>query len=178
MLTIAVLVLLAYFAGCNLLSPMSKYGETGGAPFPVQNAGAKAEFEIDVREHRAYSFSLFFMFDENNPPDRDRVKKLVGSYETGSNGKPIDPGVSILLRLRVASMGTLPEQVIVDKTVSDMALTSWGANSFSKMIDRFPLKPGRYRASVESLKDVPELAATQVNLGYGFAAKVRPISNN
>lgn len=162
--------------GCNTASQTSDFGQPYGAPFAVQKAGTRVEFEIHAKEYRGYQFDLHYLYDGRNPRDQERVQKLVGSYETGSNGKPIVAGVPVSLRFRVDALDGRTMTMLVDKKVSDLKLNSWGSGSFSQTISTVILKPGRYLVTIESLADVPALDETQINLSYGVDAKTAPIS--
>lgn len=162
--------------GCNTTSQTSDFGRPFGAPFSVQKAGTRVEFEIHAKEHRGYQFDLHYMYDERNPNDRERVRKLVGSLETGRNGKPIFAGVPVTLRFRIDALDVSTKKMLVEKEVTDMRLTSWGGGSFAQTIVTAILKPGRYLVTVESLANAPALDETQVNLSYGVDTKSGPLS--
>lgn len=145
-------------------------------PFLVQKAGNKVELEFRAVEHRAYFFNLRFMYKESDQEDRERVRKLMGGYMTNASGKVTEPGVPIVLKLRIAIVTELGESPILDKEISELRLTSWGGDSFGKEIAVVILKPGRYRIRVESLRDVPELVGTPVIFSIGRDTKSAPIS--
>lgn len=144
-------------------------------PFEVQKAGNKVEIEYRAVEHRGYLFDLRLMYKEGDREDRERVRKLAGRYEKDNSGKLIEPGVPILLRFKISVIDASGERLILDQEISELRKTSHGADSFNKRIIEVPLKPGRYRISVESLKDVPELFETPVIFSIGFYAKSDPI---
>lgn len=144
-------------------------------PFEVQQAGNKVETELRVVEHRGYSFDLRLMYKKGDQANRERVRKLAGRYEQDKNGKLIEPGVPILLRLKIDVIDDSGVNPMLEQGVSELKLTSWGGDSFNKRIAEVPLKPGRYRISIESLRDVPELLGTPVILRVGFDAKSTPI---
>jgi hypothetical protein len=141
-------------------------------PFEVQKAGAEVESDVQVVEHREYIFSLVFRFDEKNPVDRSRVKKLVGDDGQNKDG---DPGISTPLRLKITLIGSGSEEPVFDQEIQSLRLRSWGGNFFSKHIAYVRLKPGHYRIRVQSLKDVPELGGTKTDFAVGYYAKSTPI---
>lgn len=49
-----------------------------------------------------------------------------------------------------------------EQEISELRKTSDAADFFAKQIIELTLKPGHYRVSIESLKDVPELLGTPV----------------
>lgn len=144
-------------------------------PFEVQKAGNKVEVEFEAVEHRGYLFDLRLMYKEGDREDGERVRKLAGRYEKDNNGKLLEPGVPILLRIKIDEIDDTGVKPMLDQEISELRTTSHGANSFDKRITEVPLKPGRYRISVESLKDVPELFGTPVIFSIGFYAKSTPI---
>lgn len=141
-------------------------------PFEVQRTGSKVETELFVVDHREYSFSLKFGFKENDGEDRARVKKLVGDDGQFKNG---DPGISTPLRIKINLIDASGDKPLFEQEISVLRLRSWGGNGFDKHIAYVVLKPGHYRVSVESLKDVPELVGTPIAFGIGFYAKATPI---
>lgn len=144
-------------------------------PFAVQKAGNKVEVEFKADEHRGYLFDLRLMYKEGDQVDRERVRKLAGRYEKDNNGKLIEPGAPILLRLKIDAIDDSGIKPMFDQEISELRMTSHGADSFNKRIAEVPLKPGRYRISVESLSNVPELLGTTVVFSIGFYAKSDPI---
>lgn len=145
-------------------------------PFEVQKAGNKVETELRVVEHRGYIFALLFMYKKDDQEDRARVRKLAGEYEKNQNGELIEPGVPILLRLKIDVIDDSGVKTMLEQEISELRMTSYGAVSFNKRISAVPLKPGHYRISVESLKDVPELLGTPVIFQIGRDPKTLPIS--
>lgn len=144
-------------------------------PFEVQKAGNKVEIEFRAAEHRGYFFNLLLMYKEGDQEDRARVRKLAGSYEKDKNGKLIEPGIPIVLRFKINVIDDSGERPMLEQEIPVLGLTSWGGDSFSKQITTVILKPGRYRISVESLKDAPELVGTPVIFSIGIDAKSTPI---
>ena len=140
-------------------------------PFEVQKAGNKVEIEYRVVKHEFYYFNLRLMYKEGDQEDRARVRKLAGSYEKDKNGKLIEPGIPIVLRFKINVIDSAGERPMLEQEIPVLGLTSWGGDSFSKQIAGVPLKPGRYRISVESLRDVPELVGTPVIFSIGIDAK-------
>ncbi len=144
-------------------------------PFEVQKAGNKVEIEYRAVEHRGYFFNLLLMYKEVNQADRARVRKLVGSYEKDKNGKLIEPGIPIELKFKIYAIDSAGERLMLEQEIPVLGLTSWGGDSFDRQIAMVILKPGRYRISVESLKDAPELVGTPVIFSIGIDAKSTPI---
>ncbi len=140
-------------------------------PFAVQQAGNKVETELQVHEYRPYIFDLRLGFVEKDSEDRERVKKLAGDYGRSKEGKLLKPGVAVPLRLRISVIDSFPEKTLLEREILEEEMWAYGADNFKKRIAIVPLKPGHYRISVESLKDMPELIGTTVALGIGYDPK-------
>ncbi|MBI5556779.1 MAG: hypothetical protein HY885_04015 [Deltaproteobacteria bacterium] len=165
-LVIALMVVLSCFSACtdSVQLPRAPLH----FPFEVQRAGNKIETELQVLERREYSFSLRFGFKENDEVDRARVKKLVGDHMIDKYGKLVEPGIPIPLRLRINVVDVAGERTIFEKEISEQGLWAWGGVDFAKLIESMILKPGHYRISVETLKDIPELIGIPVTFNISF----------
>ena len=167
-LAVAMIAVLPWLAACA--------NTPSSVPFAVQKAGNKIEIEYRAVEHRFYLLDLRLMYKEGDQEDRERVSKLAGRYEKDPNGKLIQPGVPILLKLRIDAIDDSGVRPMLEREISDLRTTSYGSDSFDKRIATVPLKPGRYRISVESLRDVPELFGTPAIFRIGTDPKVSSIS--
>lgn len=170
-LYILTLTLLPWLAGCaneSVPKPPIKL------PFEVQKAGSMIEMEIRIVEEKEYRFALVFMYNKGDSADGERVRKLAGEPEVDNIfGKLMKPGVPILLRFKINVIDSIGEKpFVLEREVSELAVTSTGVDHFTKKIAYLPLKQGRYRISVESVKDVPELIGTPVFFQIGFNAKL------
>src|SRR5262249_21348327 len=94
--------------------------------------------------------------------NRERVRKLAG---TGAyrDGRQVDTGSAIPVRLHVERIGNDGTSSILDKMFTNHDLEGMTADYFSKIITRIRLAPGRYRARVEALENIPELADISVH---------------
>ena len=133
-------------------------------PFAVEKAGAKIDIEIEIVDYRGYTFTLDFMFKEDDQADWTRVKKLVGDRPHNDTNDG-EPGIPTPLRFsirRIEANGG--EQVVFDQQYTHLRLMSGGMWSFGKNLapPLMPLKPGCYRIHLESLAEVPELVGTPV----------------
>ncbi len=133
-------------------------------PFNVQKSGSKVETELWVARHRVYSFNLMFMAKQNDQGDRVRIGELAGRWATDQNRQPIEvePGVPVLLKLRIDLIKSSGINTILEKEFSDIRTAGGNADFVYKKITLVPLKPGHYRISIESLKDAPKLQETPV----------------
>ncbi|OGI38522.1 MAG: hypothetical protein A2140_07360 [Candidatus Muproteobacteria bacterium RBG_16_62_13] len=144
-------------------------------PFAVHKAGTVVTTELRITEHRVYWFDLRLGFKEHDHEDRNRVKKLAGSGGRDKFGKPLDYGLSIPVRLNISAIDSSGERIIYNKEVRKEEMAGYGANLYSKRIDRVELRPGLYRVTIKSLQDIPELAETPVSLGIGYRPLTTPI---
>jgi hypothetical protein len=140
-----IMMMVACFTGC-VAGPKPPIE----LPFAVHQAGATVSTELWIVDKYKYPFVLRFEYKEKDKADQERVRKLVGSG--GKNkwtGKIIDPGIPIPL---------------LEKDVLALGEDAHGINYFERDIDRNQIKipPGLYRVTVQSLKDIPELANTKV----------------
>ncbi len=161
-LSIFMLALLPWLSGCA----------TAERPFEAQKAGAKIEVEFRAREHRGYYFILSFMHKKFDRTESDRIHKLLGREWKNKNGELTIPGIPTLLRLRIYEVDAA-EEPIFEEDIQTFGITSAGSDSVDRDIAMVILQPGRYRISVESLKDVPELIGIPVIFRIGMAAKTR-----
>lgn len=138
-------------------------------PFSVEKAGNKVESVFRINKERYYSFSILLLSKKGDKADRERVRKLAGDPQVDMNGKPTNPGTQIPLRLKLNLVTSAGEKTILEKEISEQKLWAQSEDGFSRLIDAAILKPGDYRVSVESLKDVPQLEGTPVSfeIAYG-----------
>lgn len=165
-LSILMLSILPWLAGC----------QTAEWPFEAQKAGAKIEVEFRASEHRGYFFILSFMHKKYDREESDRISKLLGDGAINKNGEFVNPGIPILLHLRIRKIDSAEEPPVFDQAIPALGISAWGSEAVRRHIAIIPLKPGRYRISVESLQDVPELVGIPIVFSIGMAAKTRPIS--
>lgn len=133
-------------------------------PFAIQKKGNKVEIKLRVVEHRHYLFNIQFMYKEGDQVDRARVMKLAGEYNL------IESGVPIQLRLKINSIEAAGEQTLIKDSIlqpEEIRKISHSSTSFNKQFAVVNLKPGHYKISVESLRDVPELIGTPVVFQIG-----------
>lgn len=114
----------------------------------------------------AYYVSLRFYFDRDSPQDRNRVRALVGGddrkvgpdkYYVYGNGVPFP------VRLTVAEITATGERVVLRREGS-FPLTSWGGDSFGKVIMSERLLTGLYRVRLDILSNSPAYTGTRVRL--------------
>lgn len=169
-LSILMLVFLPWLSACANGSQPPK--PPIKLPFEVQKAGSKVETEMRIVEEKEYRFALVFMYNKGDRVDGERVRKLAGDAMIDKNGKLVEPGIPILLRLKINVIDASGERQILEQEVSELRLSSYGSDHFNKQIIYLTLKPGYYRVSLESLMDVPELIGTPVIFQIGFYSKL------
>lgn len=167
-------ILLAVLSGLGGLAIVSVQGyESKEArppiilPISLKQSGKIVDTKISIVDHHVYYFSLRFSYKENDQADRARVKNLVGSHEVEKDGKPVNRGVSIPIRISVSLIKNSQETEIFSKEV-DPILTSWGGDNFKKQIGFTELKPGSYVVRVTLLQPAPAFEGTPVAFGIGY----------
>lgn len=138
-------------------------------PFAVQRAGSKIETELRIVEKRLYTIKLLFMFKDGDQEDYARVRKLAGDSAIDKSRKLVDPGIPILLRLKIIQIDAQGQKLLFEKESSEQPCYATGTGRISKRIEDIKLDVGHYKISVENLKDVPELEGTKINFVITFA---------
>jgi hypothetical protein len=143
-------------------------------PFAVHQAGAVAETELRVIKRQGYIFELLFFYKDSK--DRARIEKLVTSNFFR------EPYLDIPLEFKIARIDENRKVISVDKaTVTVGASTGEGfigrekygaLGYYDREIIGMPLKPGLYRISVKSIKNIPELAAIPISFAIRIAPRV------
>jgi len=133
-------------------------------PFAAATKGSAVEAEFKVATTMTYNFELNLYARKGDREDSDRVSKLVG---TGAHrdGRQVDTGLAIPVRLRVERRDESGVSSILDNVFTDHDLQGHAADHFSKRITRIRLKPGRYRARIEAVDNVPQLEGIHVLFG-------------
>lgn len=158
-------------------------------PFAVHKAGATMMQDVKLVHDRTYEFSLKLY--HNRGKDADRVSKLAGSgaRRKDETGKwvQIDDGIPIYVELEIIGLDEavkgfhFKEKLYVDELIGggrDLDKNIHNEETekyfFYKMIKRIRLKPGLYRITLKSLRDIPELADTSVAFQFGWDWNSRP----
>jgi hypothetical protein len=131
-------------------------------PFEAGKKGSVVEAEFSVATRKTYTFYLNLYFREGDAQNKERVRNLAG---TGAyrDGRQIDTGLAIPVRLRVERIGNNGASSILDRMFKDHDREGMAADHFSKLITRIRLEPGPYRARVEALENIPELEDISVH---------------
>lgn len=132
-------------------------------PIDLTAADKKTEILMRIKQAHFYNFELRFMFQKDDQIDRARVKKLVG--EQGNNGSNINLGISTPLKIKIEKLDLANNYVIYEGDVSEMPVSSYGADHFTKIIYRLELAPGDYRVIILNKTAIRELSGTKTNVG-------------
>lgn len=151
-------------------------------PFEAQKAGSIFTTELRVVEHRGYKFALLLKTKKGaSMEDARRLMELAGKFGRDKSGKQpwggklLWPGISIPLKLKVSIIDASGERAIYDKEIHEEEVVGGGSMGIEKLIDTIELKSGHYRISIQSLKDIPELAENPINFGIYKWPNTNPI---
>jgi hypothetical protein len=138
-----------------------------------------------------YAFDLMLYFERGHKEDYERVERLAGSGasrkdETGKSVQ-IDDGVPIYLELKIIGLDEAVKRFYFEEKLFADELTGVGPDPldprdaqhtdkyvFYKKIKRMRLKPGFYRITLKSLRDIPALDGTSVAFWLHWARDARP----
>ena len=152
-------------------------------PFAVHRAGATMMQDVKLVHDRTYEFSLKLY--HNRGKDAERVGKLAGSgaQRKDETGKwvLIDDGIPIYVELEVTGSdeavkgfyfkeklfagGCIAGGLELVKNIDNKETEKY---YFRRMIKEIRLKPGLYRITLKSLRDIPELEGTSVAFQFGW----------
>jgi len=161
---LALIGALGLVAGALYVVTMSALSQPAyvDVPFEAGNKGSVVEPEFSVATAKTYTFYLNLHFREGDSQNKERVRKLAG---TGAyqDGRPAETGLAIPVRLRIERIGNNGASSVLDRVFTDHDLEVMAADHFSKLITRVRLEPGRYRARMEALENIPELEDISVH---------------
>jgi len=83
-------------------------------------------------------------------------------------GKSIIPGIQIPLKITIHIIEPSVEKIFLEKEIFVGDVWAHGINYFTRETLSIQLPPGLYRVTVQSLKDIPELADTKVIFGIYY----------
>lgn len=141
-------------------------------PFAVHKAGATVTTEMKVKKAHHYWFELNFLHNKaDDEAERERVKKLVGSWGENKDGTSIEPGIPIPLKITISVIDSSGVHPVTEKEVFVGSLFAGGVGGWSREIGAIEIPAGHCRITVQSMKDIPELANRKVNLGIRYRMK-------
>jgi hypothetical protein len=155
-------------------------------PFAAHKAGSTIVQEVKLDHDIVYAFYLM-LYHENTKEDAERVRKLAGSgmhrKDKSGNYVEIQDGIPVYVALKITGVDDEIDKIYLDKQFSvNHVVGGWKChdskdpqkNCFVKGITGIRLKPGRYRITLKSLQDIPELEATTVALWFDWGIEARP----
>ncbi|WP_155935035.1 DUF5625 family protein [Methylobacterium sp. 10] len=145
-------------------------------PFQAGIKSSESELKFKVWNAARHSFYLNMYFTVGDPDDpsrnkdRDRVRKLAGSggYNTVTK-RPIDNGLAIPVRLTLVRLNEKDSELILNELYQDPLYEGFSEKYYSKLIVRYKLEPGTYKARIEALKDLPPLQTVPVQFDVHVA---------
>lgn len=138
-------------------------------PFDITKKGNKAEMTFRLKKDTGCVFGISFKYKEGDRGDKDRVRNLTGTQGRGRHDAhgnyfdvpPEKPGIPTPIRLKIFFIIDNQFELIFDQGFEPV-LGSWGANTLTKIVKDILLKPGIYKAEIESLRDSPELIGEKI----------------
>ncbi|TXN25660.1 DUF5625 family protein [Methylobacterium sp. WL19] len=145
-------------------------------PFQAGIKSSQAEFIFNVWKKASHSFylNLYFNLGSRDDPDRnkdrDRVRKLAGhgGYNITTKRR-IDNGLAIPVRLKIVRLDDKNNGLILDEAYDDPIGDGFTDKYYAKLILRYILEPGIYKARIEALKDLPSLQTVPVKFDVHVA---------
>lgn len=131
-------------------------------PFAAGRKGEAVEARFHVPRDEYFAFTLDLYFKPGDQQDRSKIQKMAGSGARHPDGRTVDDGISIPVKLTISRSTSEGETTLVQKEITDEPLESYGA-AFSKTVYGTVLQKGDYRVRIEALEDVPELTDVPVN---------------
>jgi kynurenine formamidase len=89
---------------------------------------------------------------------------LLGSSRHTNDGKYVEPGIPINLKITISIIDPSGERILSEQEVSAVGIQGLSVNHFDREIEqhKFRMSPGLYRVTVENLKGIPEFADIKV----------------
>lgn len=175
-LLLTAIVLLFCISGCAAPTRYSMAPEPPVTlPFAVHKAGATVSTDLRITKNLpnggpyAYISTLHFKFKKNDGIDQERVRRLI--WKRHEFGKTLYPTVeSIPLIFKVSAIDPSGgETIISEKNIYLGDESGHGGTYFSRYVGKsIRLYAGLYRVTIQSLRDIPELAETFVTFGIYY----------
>jgi hypothetical protein len=154
--------------------------------FDVHQADATAVTEVNLIHDEIYELRLLLY--RNSKTDYERVHKLAGSGRSRQVAPgqwvQIDDGVPIYVELKIVGLSEEVKGFSLEEKLYVKELMGGGlcpepspgktAGCFLKKIKSIRLKPGLYRITLRSLRDIPELEGTRVAFWFGIPRDAKP----
>ncbi|MHB8138021.1 MAG: DUF5625 family protein [Smithellaceae bacterium] len=167
---LAIITTLICFTACNAASPELPIK----LPFEVHKAGAVVMSDLHVKKTHSYWFDLTFLHNaSDDEAEQERVKKLVGSAMKNKEGKQIEPGIAIPIKITINVMDTSGVRNVVEKELLVGEMFAGGAGGYRREIGYIKIPAGKCRITFQSMKDIPELANRKIILGIRYQARAK-----
>lgn len=138
-------------------------------PFFADKAGERADILLRISSDDTYWFALQFVHKKNDWNHRAKIREITGDHAIDQQGKYVNTGVPIHLRIKIIRTEDQAEKVLVEKESFSQHAHTWDVTSISKLIAQVQLSAGTYRVVLESLKEHRELRGTVINFTLGEA---------
>ncbi len=140
-------------------------GTCKGVPFAIEKAGNKISCDITIFKDASYKLQLSFMAPINNREERKRVSNIVAPEIVDSNGQRSKSGAPLKLYILIESDAG---EKIKESTVLSPLCNSWGADSIFMDLEHVKLTGGKYRVTVESMKNAPDFKTISSRFHIGL----------
>jgi hypothetical protein len=152
-------------------------------PFAVHKAGATMVQEVKLVHDRTYE--LYLKYYHKRGEDAERVKRLTGSgaYRVDESGKRIyvDTGIPVYLELKIKGLDEAVKGFSFEEKLYVGPMSAGGVEwvdgkpnkntnkaYFERIIKEIRLKPGLYRITLKSLRNIPALEGTSIGFQIGW----------
>lgn len=153
-------------------SPFPRYGPCGdeqpiSVPFAVHKAGTRLTCEVVIEDEGGYGVYLSYL-NNGTKEDSKRVLRIADGYKyDASSDVWIDMGEGGPMIVRYILKSLDSGQILRDEVIEHPDIWSWDGERRNAVLGAFSLLPGRYEVTIESLKDVPEMATVRTELKVG-----------
>lgn len=151
-------------------------------PFAVQHTNATIVQDVKLEHNRYYELYLKYYHE---PGNGERLRRLAGSgmYHVDQSGKliSVNDGVPVYLELEIVGLDEVvkgfyfEEKLFVGEFIGgglewvDSKPNKDTAKPYVyRIIKGIQLKPGLYRITLKSLRDIPELEGTAIAFQIGW----------
>lgn len=156
-----------FLAAVAMLIYFKPFG-TKPVPSSVQiklsEKGVIADFNLKIKKHLPYWFTMEFGYPENDQVERARLRKLLGDNARDKLGRPVDPGVNTPINLTIFELCKDGSEVEIYSQDLDPILTSWGGGYFGKNIGWHVLTPGNYKVRLVNNRATQEFSSVPISL--------------
>lgn len=149
----------------------NKSPEPSSVKISLSEPGIVADFRFQVKKHFPYWFLMRFWLSENDQLERAHIRKLLGGPAVDKTGKPLEPGISTPVSLKIFAVCGDGREIVVYSQDVDPVLASWGSDNFGKNIGHHILSTGVYRVLLINNRSSPELSSIPITFEIGMSAK-------